>query len=183
MDFSDTPKKKRAYLNEPSDPAAAIGIDLKQLAGNGVDLADIFFELTRELLKHYAINKGVLVIRRDDTQCLAAVSTWKDGSTRDGLTVNLPADSSLFEKVAEHGQVYTEEFCGSFSGNFFERKLLLEDDSRSFVVQPLKANGQVVGLLGYSSASPTAFAMFEEGSVEKIAADLASVIRPDGNDD
>ena len=97
--------------------------------------------------------------RRDDNRHLAAVTTWHNGSVRNGLSVNLPPESSLFEKVAEHGRVYTEDYCAGFSGNFFERKLLLGDDSRSFVVQPLKTDGKVVGLIGYSSEEPTAFAM------------------------
>ncbi len=141
------------------------------------ELVRVFSELTDELKKQYEINKGVLVIRRRDTQRLAAISTWNNGSIRDGLIVSLPPDSSLFEKVAEDGQVYTEGFCQSFSGNFFERKLLLDDDSRSFVVQPLKSDGEVVGLLAYSSTQPTAFSMFEEGDVREATDKFASEVR------
>lgn len=167
--------RKRAYLQmERGTPH--VPVDFEGLQSQGADLAQMFSRLTKELSRTYAINKGVLVVRRDDTQNLAAVSTWDNGNTRDGLTVNLPPDSSLFEKVAEHGQVYTEEFCDAFSGNFFERKLLLGDDSRSFVVQPLKNDGQVVGLIGYSSEEPTAFAMFDEGAVDQVAQEFASVI-------
>ncbi len=169
--------RKRDYLNGIGETPPTVQIDTARLAEDGVVLSEIFFHVTRELRKRYNISKGVLVVRHDSTHRLAAISTWNNGATRDGLAVNLPVDSSLFEKVAEHGSVYTEEYCGSFSGNFFERKLLLDDTSRSFVVQPLKSNGEVVGLLGYSSEEPTAFAMFDEGAMEKVAADLAGIIR------
>ncbi len=140
-------------------------------------LSQAFDNLTRELRKKYEINRGVLVVRRHDNQRLAAVSTWNEGSIRDGLAISLPREPSLFEKVAETGEVYTENFCDAFSGNFFERKLLLDDDSRSFVVQPLKVDSEVCGVLAYSSVKPTAFTMFEEGAAERTARSFASTIR------
>ncbi len=141
-----------------------------------VGLSDMFSELTMHLMKTHDIDKGVLVLRNSDRGELSAVSTWNRGAHHDGLQLNLPIDASLFEKVAEGGCVYTEDFCQSFSGNFFERKLLLDDDSRSFVLQPLKSNGRVLGLLGYSSARPTAFATFEEGVADDLANRFGAMI-------
>ena len=146
------------------------------LVNNHRDLSEQFFELTHQLRRKFEISKGVLVLRQERPIRLAAVSTWKNGLERDGLMINLPDDSSLFEKVAEQGQVYTENFCESFAGNFFERKLLLDDTSCSFLVQPLKSNGHVVGLLGYSSENPMAFAVCEEGVLEEEAQRFASAI-------
>lgn len=139
-------------------------------------LSEVFHALTDRLRKEYNIDKGVLVLRNDEARQLAAVSTWHRGIARDGLRLNLPVDASLFEKVAEQGHVYTEDFCESFSGNFFERKLLLDDDSRSFVLQPLKSDGRVLGLLGYSSRKPMAFVTFEEGALDDICDQLGSII-------
>lgn len=140
------------------------------------ELSETFAGLTRRLTRQYPIDKGVLVLRNEDAGELSAISTWHAGSVRDGLRLNLPIETSLFEKVAESGQVYTEEFAGSFSGNFFERKLLLESDSRCFVVQPLKSEGRVMGLLGYSSHRSHAFSMFEEGALDKVADSFGSLI-------
>ncbi|HOP08279.1 MAG TPA: GAF domain-containing protein [candidate division Zixibacteria bacterium] len=141
------------------------------------DLSETFFSITRELSKKYDIDKGVLVLRHDQDGKLAAISTWQRGFGRDGLALNLPTEASLLEKVAEDGRIYTEEFSGSFSGNFFERKLLLDDDTRSFVVQPLKSDGRVLGLMGFSSTQPCAFAMFEEGTVDRLADQLGALIQ------
>ncbi|RKX25698.1 MAG: hypothetical protein DRP47_09385 [Candidatus Zixiibacteriota bacterium] len=163
----------------PGEPDNHTTSDNQKIPDNNescFNLTQAFSDLTEELSKDYDITKGVLVIRMQDTQNLAAISTWKDGMMRDGLTVTLPSKSSLFEKVAENGCVYTEDFCAAFSGNFFERKLLLDDNSRSFVVQPLKTKGKVVGLVAYSSDQPTAFAMFEEGVVQPVAAKFACEI-------
>ena len=168
--------RKRAYLHRNPD-TPAVSVDFHNLASQGANLSAMFEQLTRELSRSYAINRGVLVVRRRDTGGLSAVSTWNDGAVRDGLAVNFPTETSLFEKVAEHGAVYTEDFCGSFSGNFFERKLLLGEDSRSFVVQPLSSDGEVIALVAYSSKEPTAFVMFEEGHIDRVARDFASAIR------
>ncbi|MCK4632179.1 MAG: GAF domain-containing protein [candidate division Zixibacteria bacterium] len=142
-------------------------------AGN---LSEAFWELTGELSKTFSIDKAVLILRKPEDDRLAAVSTWRQGQVRDGLTISLPCQSSLFEKVAEHGQVYTENFTGSFSGNLFEQRLLLDDSSRSFVVHPLKAEGRIVGFLGFSSEQPTAFTVMEEGALEELAAKFGSFI-------
>ncbi|MFH1373784.1 MAG: GAF domain-containing protein [bacterium] len=165
----------------PADDMECKSVDsqkfnLKELARRGESLSVIFFELTRYLTETYAIDKGVLILRQEQPCRLSAVSTWKDGLGCDGLELRLPSDSSLFEQVAQHGQVYTEQFCGAFSGNFYEHRLLLNKDSRSFVVQPLRSEGCVVGLLAYSSENVAAFTMFEEGALDDFAAELGFVI-------
>ncbi len=151
----------------------------RKIARDMSHLSQTFFELTARLQDQFEIDKGVLVLRQEEPRQLAAVSTWSGGLGRDGLAVNLPPEASLFEKVAEQGRPYTENFCEAFSGNFFERKLLLEDDSRSFVVLPLKCQGRVVGLLAYSSHSPTAFTLFEEDILGEIADQLGTAIAAD----
>ena len=113
--------------------------------------SELFFELTRQLKSRFNINRGVLLLRVPSEESLAAISTWHNGQTREGLAIKLPTESSLFTHVADDGEVYTENFCASFSGNFFEKKLLLDDSSRSFVLQPLKHDGEVIGLLGFLS--------------------------------
>jgi len=139
-------------------------------------LSDIFFALTRQLSKQFYINRGVLVLRDRGSDNLAAVSTWQNGNAREGLAIRLPSEKSLFEHVAEDGQIYTEDYCGSFSGNFFERKLLIDESSRSFVLHPIKHEGEVVGLLGFSSEEALAFSLFEEGAMDQVMSDFAELI-------
>ena len=163
-----------------SDNKNSIGseiVDLRSSLSAATGPSELFFELTRYLESHFSISRGVLLLRDDADTPLAAVSTWHNGQTREGLSIKLPSESSLFTKVADQGSVYTDNFCASFSGNFFEKKLLLDDASQSFVLQPLKHNGEVIGLLGFSSEEPTAFTLFEEGAVEGVVADFAEIMR------
>lgn len=147
-----------------------------EIAWENVDLSELFLGLTDNLSRHIEINRGVLILRRRDTGRLAAYTIWNNGQSREGLRINLPEATSLFEKVAEDGMVYSENFCDLFSGNFFERKLLLDDYSQSFVVVPLKSAGEVVGLIAYSSEQTTAFTVVENGCLDGIAGRFGSVI-------
>lgn len=168
----------KPMLVEP--PSTTTGEDQSTIADRIVhpesELSEVFAGLTRQLRRKYPIDKGVLVLREDDGKRLSAITTWSQGNVRDGLKLNLPAETSLFEKVAECGHVYTEDFCESFSGNFFERKLLLDDDSRCFAIQPLKFEGRVMGLMGFSSRRSSAFTMMEEGALDEIAGKFGEII-------
>ena len=167
-------------LTDPKSPSIQESPAMEGTPDGGLhpetELSETFVGLTRRLRVQYPIDKGVLIVRQEDGDQLAAISTWDHGVVRDGLKLNLPTGSSLFEKVAEHGRTYTEDFCESFSGNFFERKLLLDEHSRCFVVQPLKSEGRVLGLLGFSSHTESAFAMFEEGALDSIASKFGEII-------
>lgn len=165
-----------AITQESSAEQPAVSNLTRTVIRPEAELSANFAGLTRRLISQYPIDKGVLVLRNEEGPVLSAISTWRDGIVRDGLKLNLPAENSLFEKVAEDGRVYTEDFCGSFSGNFFERKLLLDNDSRCFVIQPLLAEGRVKGLLGYSSRHPAVFAMFAEGALDGIAERFGELI-------
>ena len=90
--------------------------------------------------------------------------------------MNLPHVKSLFEKVMDHGRLYTEGFSESFSGNFFEKKLLIDDGTRSFALHPLNCDGKIIGLVGFSSVKPGAFAMLEEDDTANIIARFAQLI-------
>jgi len=129
---------------------------------------DVFLEFTRLLQAEYDIRKGLLALRDGALSRFLAVATWNQGKIRRNLSLKLPSGNSLFEKVAEHGQIYSDNFAELFDGNLIERQLLLDADTRSFMLRPLKCDGQVAGLLGYSSNNPDAFVMFEEGLIDPI---------------
>ncbi|MEE8577061.1 MAG: GAF domain-containing protein [candidate division Zixibacteria bacterium] len=142
----------------------------------GTNLSDIFSELTRKLQDYFEISKTVLVIKEETSSHFLAVATFSENKTRKNLSLRLPGHSSLFEKAAEMGLVYTESFCELFSGSAMERNLLLDEESRAYALVPLKHDGKVVGVLGLSSDQPDAFLMFENGCLDRIAAGLAARI-------
>lgn len=163
---------KRDYLSDEKDLQFEFGSEIPE----GTDISELFFELTRRLRGQFDIDKGVLLIRNFEDDSFSAVSTWQQDKVRYGLKIKLPTEPSLFKKIADNGRVYSEIFSGIFCGNFFEKKLLINDDSQSFVVQPLKSDGQIVGMIGYSSSEPTAFAMIEEGCLNEISQKMGKII-------
>jgi len=134
--------------------------------------SEMFFELTDYLREQFAINKGVLVVKRDNAK-LSAISMWNNGFRQDGLTLNLPKKESLFEKVLESGCLHAEFIRGTFDGNFFERKLLLDDHTLSFALKPLILDGKVIGLIGFSSEKLTSFTQLDEGESVELLDDFA----------
>ncbi len=136
----------------------------------------IFSELTNILQRKYDIRKGMLALRHGDQTQFLAVATWNRGKSKKNLSLRLPTRASLFEKVAEHGQIYSETFAELFDGNLIEKHLLLDDETQSFVLRPLKHEAQVVALLGYSSDNPNAFVTFEEGFPDPFIERFAALI-------
>lgn len=137
------------------------------------DLSEVFQAVTGELQNFYELNRAILLVRETNGTRFTAISTWDKGRIRKNLTLVVPGASSLFEKIAESGLLFAEEFCGIFSGNPFERDLLITDQTQSYAVQPLKFDGSVVGLVGFSSTEPNAFVTFEEGALRDIADQFA----------
>ena len=148
--------------------------DIERINPRDFSPSEAFIELSRRLKQKYPITRGALILK--DKEHLSAVSTWNHGFGADGLIINLPENSSLFRQVVDDGRTYAESFIGGFSGNFFEQKLLLDEDTQAFVLQPLKVDGKVIGLLGYSSEDPDAFALFEDGTLDEVADSLAAKI-------
>ncbi len=139
-------------------------------------ITELFAEFTHKLRLKFRIHKGVLVLRRRPGEPLSAISTWNQGETLDGLSIKLPDQPSLFERVASAGRTYWENITDLFTGNFFEKKLLIDDSSQSFVLQPLRYDGEVIGLVGYSSDSSTDFSGFEEDDIQRTTNEFAEFI-------
>jgi len=164
--------EKREYLTTEKNDS----FDFESKIPSKVKLSELFQEVTRRLSKKLDIDRGVFIIRDKNNDKFSVISTWNNGKVRNNISINISVEPSLIEKVAEGGICFSETYTGKFSGNFFERKLLLGVNSQAYVLQPLKHEGKVVGMLGFSSLTPTAFSTVEEGILNKIAEKLGEVI-------
>ena len=163
---------QRNYLTEERDLTFDFESDIPQNA----KISEIFCEITRRLEVKFNICKGVLVVRNQNENAFLAISTWNKGEFLDGLAISLPTTPSLFEQIAMDGNVYSDTYGGIFSGNFFEKKLLLNDNSKSYVLHPLKHEGEITGMIGYSSEEEMAFSLFEEGVLQDVTSRFAKII-------
>lgn len=173
MSWKDSTEKQDSGYESAYD---RISEDLDHILGYEPDPRALFSHLSRSLLQEFDIKKGFLALREGDQTRFLAVAAWKDGKTRKNLSLRLPNISSLFEKVAESGEIYAENFAALFDGNYMERQLLLDDDTASFMLRPLKYEARVVALLGYSSEVSEAFVAFEEGLLDPIFERVAAYL-------
>ena len=135
-----------------------------------------FSEFSRLLENIFDIRKGFLALREEDQTRFLAVASWRTGGERRSLSLRLPQTASLFEKVAETGQISSETFSEFFDGNRIERSLLFGDGTVSFMLKPLKHDARVVGIVGYSSDHPEAFAVVEDGRLDPVFDRLAAFL-------
>ncbi|RKX24746.1 MAG: hypothetical protein DRP45_07520 [Candidatus Zixiibacteriota bacterium] len=150
--------------------------ELESVLVDNAEPREMFLEFTRHLEREYDIAKGLLVLKENDKTRFLAVASWNHGKTRKNLSLLLPSTGSLFEKVAEQGQIYTDNFAELYDGNQMEKRLLLDDYTQSFMLRPLKHDATIVGLLGYSSENTDAFVTFEEGLLDPVIDHFAAVI-------
>ncbi len=147
---------------EAEDPTVALEQvhPAKPLSSADAELSTVFEQLAQRLSEQHQVNRGVMVVCDDSSRELGVVSVWDERGMKEGLTLTLPSEDSLFHQVVKDGRQYVQQKLSKFSGNFFERKLLLEAATSSMVLMPLTSKEQVVGLVGFSSVA--------NGSIQEI---------------
>ncbi|MCP4684620.1 MAG: hypothetical protein GY867_04135 [bacterium] len=149
---------------------------LRELLASVDDPREVFFEFSRILEQGFPIRKGLLALRGKNETRFLAVASWGTEKGRRNLSLRLPTVSSLFEKVAEDGRGYVDNSAVLFDGNQIERRLLLAEDTQSFVLRPVKYDGCIVALLGYSSDRADAFAALEESVLNQVMESFGELI-------
>ncbi len=137
--------------------------DIDTRYAGDADPAAIFIDLTRALQDRFPI------IREGDSTRYTVTALVSDRGERKNLSLRLPAESSLIRQAAEDGDVFTDTFFGLFSGSTFEKHLLIDSRTEAFMLQPVKYEGRVVGIVGFSSNVADAFLTFD---TDRLAAVL-----------
>lgn len=155
---------------------ASLWTEFEQALDEPVDVATLFVDLSGELELRYDIRKGFIALRDGEFTRFLAIARFKAGGTCKKLSLKLPADDSLFERVAEDGSPFSDNYAELFDGNHIEKRLLIDDDTVSYLLRPLKYDGTVVGLIGYSSDQPGTFVTLEEGEFDPFFDLLGAII-------
>ncbi len=141
---------------------------LSSLFRNNKNIYDLFFSLTKKLNKFFSLSRSILVIRsmRDDD--LKVIAMKGPQNSRIGLALTLPRQNSIIYQVLGGKEIYTENYPHEFSGNFIERKLLLDDNPGSIAICPIKNDGDVCGLICLTSPALYAFTLFRDGALDAV---------------
>jgi len=140
----------------------------QHLISQSESVPKMFHLLTGKLSKFFSISRAVLIAFSHRENSLKAIAMKDHQIIGDGLALTLPRQDSLLYDVFDNGSVYLENYPGAFDGNFFERKLLLDDDTKSLVIIPLRFEDNIRGLICYSSPIAYAFSMIEEGLLDRV---------------
>lgn len=141
------------------------------------DLETMFRSLSDGLVSRFAVKKGLLAACDGDGTRLMAVAAWREGRELRRLSLRLPQRSSFLQTILKQQASYTESYMSAFDGNHLERNLLLDDDSASYLIQPLRCDGCDVGVIAYSSDDPLAFVTIDETTFEWVTSRLAKHLR------
>lgn len=156
--------------------AGDLARQLRDIITSSREPRGLFYEFTRALVNRFPIRRGMLALREKDQTRFLAAASWKSGEVCRNLSLRLPNSASLFDRVAEDGRTYRENYAAFFDGNPIERRLLMDEDTLSFVLKPIKYEGRVVALLGYSSESADAFAAMEESVLDAVVGSFGEKI-------
>jgi len=159
------------------EPDTAKFADTVQVKPAHAHLHELFVETARSIHRYIPLQRAILVVARAHYRDLIAVAGWslsnRNGATRT-LSLALPVEDSLFAQVAAQRFGFSDDYFGLFSGNSIERRLLIDDQTRSYVIWPLKVEASLIGLVGLSSEFPGAFTEIDAIDPERTLAPLTS---------
>ncbi len=137
------------------------------ILGRARNINKLFFSFTKKLNRFLPISRAALVLysKRDGHLKVIAL---KAESAREGLALSLPKKNSLFYRVFDSRSIYTADYPFYFSGNFVERKILIDQDSKSILVTPLMTGGKIYGLICLASPQEAAFRFYDHSIMERI---------------
>jgi hypothetical protein len=161
-----------------ADPDTATPPDVAQVKPAHAHLYELFVETARSIHRYIPLQRAILVVARDHYRDLIAVAGWsqsdRDGACTRTLSLVLPAENSLFAQVAAQRFGFSDDYFGIFSGNSIERRLLIDSQTRSYVIWPLRVEASLIGLVGFSSEFPGAFTEIDAIDPERTLAPLTS---------
>jgi transcriptional regulator with GAF, ATPase, and Fis domain len=137
---------------------------------------NLFFAIAKKLNRLFEITSAVLIVRSTHDSSLKVIAIKKEHYSREGLALTLPDHDSLLYRVLRKASLHIERKPDDFSGNFIERKLLLDGNARTLAICPIVSNNSVSGLLCLSSPSPSAFDLVEKGILDSTLSQFGSLM-------
>lgn len=155
---------------------------IEALARKHKNIHQLFFAITKRLNKIFSISVAILVSHSNRDHSLKVIDIKKTGYSGEALSLILPDKNSLLYSVYRDETIFSESDPDKFNGNFLEKKLLLDQTTKSLVICPVRDNGQISGLLCLASAMPSAFNSDDAFFLEEISRQFrSSLSRANGN--
>lgn len=160
-------------LNFAERAQASIFKSLKKVINSSYTRYELFMKLCSKLDKFFAINRASLAIY-DEFDDLMKISHIKiDKDYKNGVQINILAPETLMKRVLDDGNIYVRNFFQYIDGLELEKKILLDDSSKSLAIIPLIWEGEKVGTFNLTSKSYLAFSLLESHLFDYLFAKTA----------
>ncbi len=143
------------------------------LTGKAHNVYELFFSFIKKLGRMIPVSRAVLVVKSPRDGRLKVIALKGTRASREGLALSIPQSDSLLDRIFESRATYTAHDPFGFSGNFIERRILLDESTASLMISPLSANGDIFGLIGLASPEEYAFADHREEFLGRVIQKLA----------
>ena len=140
---------------------------IDSIIGKARNINRLFFSFIKKLNRFLPINRAALVIYSNRDKVLKVIAL-KGETAREGLALTLPAGNSLLGRVYNSRATYIADTPFFFSGNFFERKVLIGPGTKSVLVTPIITGGKAYGLICLSSTKEFAFENYDSSILDRI---------------
>jgi len=162
-------------ISDRQDSSEITAHAFDSILGKAHNINKLFFSFLKKFNRYLPVNRAALVIHSGRDKTLKVIAL-KGETAREGLALTLPAENSLLHRVYNSRAVYIANQPFYFSGNFIERKILLNPETKAVMVAPLFDGGNIFGLICISSQREGAFEGCDQGILDKVFGKLGIAI-------
>ncbi|MCP4567823.1 MAG: hypothetical protein GY841_09625 [FCB group bacterium] len=141
-----------------------------------------FHQLIEKLGRFFVIDKASLAFYDDNAKRLRVTHMYDNRSLKTGLTLNFPTKGSMLYQVLAQGFPVADNYPDHISAGIIEKKILLNNATRSVLMVPLLLDSTKLGLLSLASSNENVFGLYLEGvgvgMVEQFVGLLGNILKP-----
>jgi hypothetical protein len=166
-------RQLESSLSFAEQAQASIFKSLKKVINSSYTRYELFMKLCAKLDKFFAINRASLAFydKYDDLMKISHIKVGKE--YKNGVQINIMASKTLMKRVLDDGNIYVRNFFQFIDGIELEKKILLDNSSRSMALIPLIWEDEKIGTFNLTSKSYLAFSLLESHLFDYLFAKTA----------
>jgi hypothetical protein len=130
---------------------------IEAIARKNKNIHKLFFAVAKKLAKIFPISTAILVTHSKQDNQLRIVDVKKAGYSAENLALIVPNRNSFLYMAYVNQEACHDFVPDIFDGNFLERKLLIDENTKTLAILPLNNDGYRAGLLCLASDRTSAF--------------------------
>ncbi|MBD3217437.1 MAG: hypothetical protein GF310_04115 [candidate division Zixibacteria bacterium] len=160
MDSSEIERPKVKDANS-AEAQNSVFRSLKKVINSSYTQYELFMKLCSKLDKFFAINRASLALYDEENEMMSITHIQIKNEFKNGVHLNVVADKTLMKKVMDSGHIYVRDYSETIEAIELEKKILIDEDSKSLAIIPLTHGSKKIGTLNISSSSYHAFSILQ----------------------